>query len=715
MPQENRPLPEVRLCPQCRAELPAEAAPGLCPRCSQHPVTETTQHFVPSRASDPTLAPRITEPHGLRSGGSPRFFGDYEIISEIARGGMGVVYQARQISLDRVVALKTILAGQFASDGDVERFYKEARAAANLQHPNIVAIHEVGQYDGQHYFSMDYVEGKSLASFVEKGPLPISQAVTYLKAIAEAIDYAHRHGILHRDLKPSNILIDAFDQPRITDFGIAKRIGTRENPPAVAGGTSSDASLTAAGEVLGTPSYMSPEQIDADPAELGPASDVYSLGAILYELLTGQPPFRGHTARDTLLAVLQSPPTSLRRLNRRTPRELERICLKCLQKEPARRYSSAAALADDLERFTLGQQTHAAAEAGALAPWIVLGSVLACLFFCCGGPLIMLEWFPHYLGSEERFSQLLSGRFAEIQSKVESTQELHELVRTWRPPAEGSLSGSLFPTRVGSFALSERSANALIPEFRIDLPGSRAIYKSGPATIEFFVFRASQRESAAIFTRVNLTFNDEKVRVTGNDVSLYGYKFGGRMHSGTFVRSGDDLLLARTADGGNVQYFLTTYLKATAPPPAASLADDGSAAKEDGHPAVSAGVTFSAPGIVISLVALTGAVVVGAGAWKAYSKAGLPGWGCLIPIYNLVLLMRLGGKPGWWAIWLFVPYLNLVIYTLVTFEIAKNFGKGVAYTLGLLLCPPLFYAMLGLGHAQYNVTLLRLRKRAAAV
>jgi serine/threonine protein kinase len=383
MPERIDPLPEPRLCPRCRAELRADAPAGLCPRCLEHQEIATGAWSPSSRANDPTLAPRTTEPRGPRSADRPRSFGDYEIIDEIARGGMGVVYKARQIGLDRIVALKTILSGQFASEADVERFYTEARAAANLQHPNIVAIHEVGQHDGQHYFSMDYVEGRNLASLVEAGPLPVSQAVTYLKGIAEAIHYAHQQGILHRDLKPSNILIDSFDEPRITDFGIAKRIGARDVPVSMKAGNSTETSLTAAGEVVGTPSYMSPEQIDADPRQLGPATDVYSLGAILYELLTGRPPFRGRSARDTLLAVLQSPPVSVRRLNRRVPRELERICLKCLQKDPGRRYSSAAALADDLERFTDSRRVrrrtknHCCRESCSVRCWPVFFSVAA--------------------------------------------------------------------------------------------------------------------------------------------------------------------------------------------------------------------------------------------------------------------------------------------------------------------------------------------------
>ncbi len=231
-----------------------------------------------------------------------------------------------------------ILAGQFASETEVQRFYAEARAAANLQHRNIVAIHEVGQHEGQHYFSMDYIEGKSLAQIVRENPLPADKASAYLKTIAEAIEFAHRQGTLHRDLKPSNVLIDSFDEPRITDFGLAKRIeGT--------------AQITVTGPITGTPSYMPPEQAGAYDGKVSPASDVYSLGALLYDLLTGRPPFLGENLVVTLNQVLNSEPVAPRLLSPEVPRDLETICLKCLQKDPQKRYPSAAALADDLGRF----------------------------------------------------------------------------------------------------------------------------------------------------------------------------------------------------------------------------------------------------------------------------------------------------------------------------------------------------------------------------
>jgi hypothetical protein len=277
--------------------------------------------------------------------GKVHYFGDYELLEEIARGGMGVVFKAKQVSLDRTVAVKMILAGQLASPDDVQRFHTEAKAAANLQHPGIVAIHEVGEHEGQHYFSMDYVAGRSLADLVRDGPLPAARAARYVQAVAEAIQYAHAHGTLHRDLKPSNVLLDAADRPRVTDFGLAKQVST-------------ESGVTATGQVLGTPSYMPPEQA-AGSREIGAAADVYSLGAILYHLLTGRPPFQGETALDTLLQVRETEPVPPRLLNPKVPPELETICLKCLEKEPRQRYGSAQELADDAKRFLSGEPIQA--------------------------------------------------------------------------------------------------------------------------------------------------------------------------------------------------------------------------------------------------------------------------------------------------------------------------------------------------------------------
>ncbi len=270
------------------------------------------------------------------------YVGNYELLEEIARGGMGIVYKARQKTLGRIVAVKMIVAGRWASEQDVQRFRSEAQAAASLQHPNIVSIHEVGQHEGWHYFSMDYVEGNDLSTILRLNLLSDKKAAEYVRQMAEAIHYAHQQGILHRDLKPSNILIDSHDQIRITDFGLAMRV-------------EGDQGLTQTGQIVGTPSYMPPEQAQSKRALIGPASDVYALGAILYECLTGRPPFRAETVIKTINQVIHAEAASPRTLNAAIPRDLETICLKCLEKEPHRRYGTAQLLADDLERFLKGE------------------------------------------------------------------------------------------------------------------------------------------------------------------------------------------------------------------------------------------------------------------------------------------------------------------------------------------------------------------------
>jgi WD40 repeat protein/serine/threonine protein kinase len=282
----------------------------------------------------------------------------YEILGELGRGGMGVVYKARQADLNRFVALKMILAGAHAEPEHLARFRREAEAVAQLEHPHIVQIHEIGQHQGLPFFCLEFVEGGSLAARLAGTPQPARQAAALVETLAQAMQVAHERGIVHRDLKPANVLLTAAGEPKISDFGLAKRLGA-------------DAGQTQSGAIMGSPSYMAPEQAAGSIHDIGPASDIYALGAILYELLTGRPPFRAATVLDTLEQVRHQPPVPPRQLQPRTPRDLETICLKCLQKEIHLRYPSAAALADDLQRFLRGEpiQARPVGTLGRLRSW----------------------------------------------------------------------------------------------------------------------------------------------------------------------------------------------------------------------------------------------------------------------------------------------------------------------------------------------------------
>lgn len=298
----------------------------------------------------------------------PRDFGDYRLKRLIARGGMGVVYEAHQMSLNRTVAVKMILSGQLADEVQVKRFFREAQAAGGLDHNGIVPVYEVGSHDSQHYFSMALVEGGSLAEEIANGPLDERIAAAYMRDIAQAVDYAHKAGVIHRDLKPGNVLLDKSGAIRVTDFGLATCCDE-------AGG------VTQTGQILGTPAYMPPEQVVGTPDEITPAADIYALGAVMYSLLTGRPPFQAAHPVETLRQVIEEDPVPPRELNTSISEDLQTICLKCLEKEPAKRYRSADELGNDIDRFLRGEpiRARAASRIEKFRKWVKRNKTVAAL------------------------------------------------------------------------------------------------------------------------------------------------------------------------------------------------------------------------------------------------------------------------------------------------------------------------------------------------
>lgn len=351
------------ICPDCGLRLPQNAPSGLCPACllkaamfiadesgsdataaglASHLAADSNAGHAVFHGSATVVSPSVDHAEDYPGPGSTlRYFGDYELHEEIARGGMGVVYRARQVRLNRQVALKMIRAGKFSSGTEIQRLRVEAEAAAQLDHPAIVPVFEVGEHEGLHYFTMAFVDGEPLSAKLIAGPIPAQAAAKLMLTVCEAVAYAHEKGVIHRDLKPGNILIDQAGHPRVSDFGLAKQV-------------ESDNELTTTGQILGTPSYMPPEQAEGNLNEAGRASDVYSLGAVLYATLTGRPPFQAATTIETLRQVIDQQPVAPRHLNPSIPRDLETICLKCLEKKPALRYSTAADMAKDLKCYLDG-------------------------------------------------------------------------------------------------------------------------------------------------------------------------------------------------------------------------------------------------------------------------------------------------------------------------------------------------------------------------
>src|SRR5881392_184589 len=389
----------IKVCRKCGAKIFSDAPRGLCTAC----VLETALGIFP----DAVAADQENEAANRRMGESarspsPRFsdspfqsvpmlgeLGDYELLEEIGRGAQGVVFRARQKSLNRTVALKVISLGQWASKAHLKRFRREAEAAASLDHPSIVPIYEVGERDGSCYFSMKFVEGGQLDEVVRQTPMSIRQAVELIAKVARTVHYAHEHGILHRDIKPGNILLDAKGEPHLTDFGLARLV-------------ESESSVTQTLDVLGTPSYMAPEQAVGNNAAVSSATDVYGLGAVLYQLLTGHPPFAGGTTYETIKLLEDTEPRPPRLLNPKVDRDLSTICLKCLEKDPKRRYSSALALAEDLNRW-LKYEPIQARHSGVFArgkKWVrrnPTSAVLAASLMALAAPAGWIIWKSEFI------------------------------------------------------------------------------------------------------------------------------------------------------------------------------------------------------------------------------------------------------------------------------------------------------------------------------
>jgi serine/threonine protein kinase/tetratricopeptide (TPR) repeat protein len=347
-----------RLCPKCGTEIAADAPEGGCPGCllesglrllDEEAVARVGLSAVASaKADDPghPNQPARTVKTSERFAELLGELGDYELLEEIGRGGQGVVFRARQKSLNRTVALKVINLGQWASKAHLTRFRREAEAAASLEHPGIVAIHDVGERDGSCYFSMKFIEGGQLDEVAKQEAMPVRRVAELVAKVARTVHHAHEHGILHRDIKPGNILVDKKGEPHLTDFGLARLVET-------------ESTVTRTLEVLGTPSYMAPEQASGQNEQITSATDVYGLGAVFYQLLTGEPPFAGGTTYETIRLLLNTEPRQLRQLNPKVDRDVSTICLKCLEKDPKRRYSSALALAEDLERWVKHEPVQA--------------------------------------------------------------------------------------------------------------------------------------------------------------------------------------------------------------------------------------------------------------------------------------------------------------------------------------------------------------------
>lgn len=454
-------------CPQCGGRI--SSADGLCPECLKRVALQESVEVDEAEAGAvadllPDTAQRKSGPgtgdRGGPGGTDGERWGDYKLLEPIGRGAMGTVFKARHVPLNRLVALKLIGQGRGASAHERKRFLREAEAVARLQHPHIVTLYEAGEVNGQPYLAMEYVPGATLSESIAGNPLPPPRAAEYLQSISEAVHYAHERGVIHRDLKPSNVALDANLEPRVMDFGLARLV-------------EQDSEMTLSGMAIGSPSYMAPEQAAGKVREIGVASDVYALGAILYEALTSRPPFQAQSSVETMRQVIENEPVSPRLLNASVPRDLETICLKCLEKDSQRRYATAHALAEDLGRFLRHEPIHArpaspAEKASrwcrrnpALAASIGLGLVLI-LVVAVGSPIALIRINRERQRAEQHANLEAQLRRAAEENATRMRLNLYA----------GDVSYGAQVLRRGDLGLARRTLTALRPQpGEVDLRG----------------------------------------------------------------------------------------------------------------------------------------------------------------------------------------------------------------------------------------------------
>jgi eukaryotic-like serine/threonine-protein kinase len=522
-------------------------------------VRQQWRSFCRIDAEFEALLPSSNGPHANQSTSHPAKMPEisgYRMDAVLGQGGMGVVYKAWHLRLNRPVALKMLLSGPHARRQELERFLREAEAVAALHHPNIVQVHDSGDVDGRPYFTMELVESGNLADQIEGVPQPARQAAALVATLAEAIQAAHQSGIVHRDLKPGNILITVNGTPKVTDFGLARWLDGRDR-------------LTLSGTPVGTPSYMAPEQARGDNVAIGPASDIYALGAILYELLTGRPPFRSETASATLQQVVSEEPVPPRRLNLRVPRDLQTICLKCLSKEPHKRYASAQALADDLRRFERGEPIKARpvgpveraarwvrrrpALAGALGAGVLLGLALVVIVLWWHGQRKALEATAVAYAETDLIQSERLRDSGEFKASAAVLQRAKDRLREFVPPELGDRLATAF--------------TALELVTRLDaIRVERALVKPPAETLSVLVPPMTEAVNAMPSGRhYEEAFRDAEIGAPGDDPAEVAARIRKSRVSQALVAALDDWI-ACAADGDQQAWILAVLRQADPDP-----------------------------------------------------------------------------------------------------------------------------------------------------